>query len=62
AAPALSGLLREGLEQVLPDDLDAWSERARTTRKAWREEGVPMSERRPLLLRALNELYGERSE
>jgi siroheme synthase-like protein len=62
AAPALSGLIREGLEQVLPDDLDGWSERARTTRKTWREEGVPMSERRPLLLRALNQLYGEHSE
>lgn len=62
AAPALSGLLREGLEQVLPDDLDAWSDVARTTRKTWREQGVAMSERRPLLLRALNHLYRERSQ
>ena len=62
AAPGLSGLLREGLEQVLPDDLDAWSDVARSSRKRWREEKVPMSERRPLLLRALNQLYRERSE
>ncbi|HEX9723198.1 MAG TPA: bifunctional precorrin-2 dehydrogenase/sirohydrochlorin ferrochelatase [Vicinamibacteria bacterium] len=62
AAPALSGLIREGLERVLPDDLDAWSDLARTTRSTWREQRVPMSERRPLLLRALNQLYGERSE
>ncbi len=62
AAPALSGLLREGLEEVLPDDLDEWSHVARTSRKTWREQQVPMSERRPLLLRALNQLYRERSE
>jgi siroheme synthase-like protein len=62
AAPALSGLLREGLEQVLPEDLDAWSDLAVATRGTWRQQRVPMSERRPLLLRALNRLYGERSE
>lgn len=62
AAPALSGLLREGLERVLPDDLDAWSDVARASRTTWREQRVPMSERRPLLLRALNQLYGEPSK
>lgn len=62
AAPALSGLLREGLEEVLPDDLNEWSDVARSSRKTWREQQVPMSERRPLLLRALNQLYRERSE
>ena len=61
-APALSGLLREGLERVLPDDLDAWSDLARTRRETWRERNVPMSERRPDLLRALNRLYEERSK
>jgi uroporphyrin-III C-methyltransferase/precorrin-2 dehydrogenase/sirohydrochlorin ferrochelatase len=56
-APALAGLLREGLEAVLPDDLEAWTAVAETQRAEWRAAAVPMAERRPLLLRALNELY-----
>jgi siroheme synthase-like protein len=56
-APALAGLLREALETVLPDDLDAWMARAREARREWLAQGVPMAERRPLLLQALNELY-----
>src|SRR3954467_1020329 len=56
-APALAGLLREGLEAVLPDDLEAWTAAAETQRAAWRAAAVPMADRRPLLLRALNEIY-----
>jgi siroheme synthase-like protein len=56
-APALAGLLREALETVLPDDLDEWMTRAREARRAWLAQGVPMAERRPLLLQALNEIY-----
>jgi siroheme synthase-like protein len=56
-APALAGLLREGLEATLPDDLEAWIAEAERQRAAWRAGGVPMAERRPLLLRALNALY-----
>jgi siroheme synthase-like protein len=56
-APALAGLLREGLEATLPDDLEAWTAEAERQRAAWRAGGVPMAERRPLLLRALNALY-----
>jgi uroporphyrin-III C-methyltransferase/precorrin-2 dehydrogenase/sirohydrochlorin ferrochelatase len=57
AAPALAALVREGLEALLPDDLDRWAETARDARARWRAEGVPMGERRPLLLAALNRLY-----
>jgi uroporphyrin-III C-methyltransferase / precorrin-2 dehydrogenase / sirohydrochlorin ferrochelatase len=57
AAPALTGLLREGLDQVLPQDLRAWLEEARQQRVIWRRDHVPMKERRPLLLEALNQLY-----
>jgi phosphoadenylyl-sulfate reductase (thioredoxin) len=57
AAPALAGLLREGLEAVLPDELEAWSETARALRAQWRRDAMPQAERRPLLLRALNRLY-----
>src|SRR3954454_7517053 len=56
-APALAGLLREGLEAGLPDDLEAWTAAAETQRAAWRAAAVPMADRRPLLLRALNEIY-----
>ena len=59
-APALAGLLREGLEAVLPDDLDGWSREAARVRADWRATGVPMAERRPRLLEALNRLYEAR--
>jgi siroheme synthase-like protein len=59
-APALAGLAREALELLLPDDLDRWMECAREARRDWLERKVPMAERRPLLLDALNALYAER--
>lgn len=60
-APALAGLIREALEAVLPDDLDAWMDTAREARRHWLDARVPMHERRPLLLEALNRLYDERT-
>ena len=60
-APALAGLIREALERLLPDELDAWMECARDARRRWLADGVPMEERRPLLLNALVELYDRRS-
>ena len=57
-APALTGLLREALDAMLPEDLDEWIEEARRQRAIWRREQVPMEKRRPLLLDALNRLYG----
>ncbi len=59
-APALAGLLREALEAVLPDDLDRWTEVARRARDAWRAKAIPIAERRPLLFRALAEIYTSR--
>jgi uroporphyrin-III C-methyltransferase / precorrin-2 dehydrogenase / sirohydrochlorin ferrochelatase len=56
-APALAGLLREGLEALLPHDLDRWIEVAIQTRAQWKRDKIPMTERRPLLLRALERLY-----
>jgi len=56
-APALAGLLREALETMLPDDLDRWMTRAQEARRDWLARGVPMAERRPMLLEALNALY-----
>jgi siroheme synthase-like protein len=56
-APALAGLLREGLEAALPEDLGAWAAEAARQRAVWQAERVPMPERRPRLLAALNRLY-----
>ena len=61
-SPALAGLLREALEVLLPDEEEAgsWLAAAEVLRANWRASAVPIAERRPLLLRALNELYGAR--
>ena len=56
-APALAGLMREALEVLLPEDLDKWMASAQEARRGWLAQGVPMAERRPMLLQALNELY-----
>jgi siroheme synthase-like protein len=58
AAPALAGLLREAIDAMLPRDLEAWMLRAHELRREWRERQVPMPDRRPELLDALNVLYG----
>jgi uroporphyrin-III C-methyltransferase/precorrin-2 dehydrogenase/sirohydrochlorin ferrochelatase len=56
-APALAGLLREALDALLPRDLERWIELATAARREWQRERVPIAERRPLLLRALDRLY-----
>ena len=61
-APALAGLVREALEELLPDDLEQWMASAKDARRKWLADGVPMAERRPLLLQALNRLYEARAE
>jgi uroporphyrin-III C-methyltransferase/precorrin-2 dehydrogenase/sirohydrochlorin ferrochelatase len=61
-APALAGLLREGLEALVPEDVDSWIAEAQALRKEWKRCGVPMPGRRPLLLEALNRLYADRRE
>ena len=61
-APALAGLLREGLESVIPEDLERWMTEARALRQRQRVEGVPMGRRRPILLAALNRLYAEKEQ
>jgi siroheme synthase-like protein len=59
-APALAALLREALEVLLPSDVGRWVDLASTLRARWRADGIPMTARRPLLLRALDDLYGAR--
>jgi uroporphyrin-III C-methyltransferase/precorrin-2 dehydrogenase/sirohydrochlorin ferrochelatase len=60
-APALAGLLREGLDAVLPEEIDAWVGAAAALRVEQRRAGVPMARRRPLLLDALNRLYSDKA-
>jgi uroporphyrin-III C-methyltransferase / precorrin-2 dehydrogenase / sirohydrochlorin ferrochelatase len=64
-APALAGLLREAFDELVPADIAAWAERASVLSRQQRADAVPMIERRPQLLDALNRLYdrrpGERS-
>src|SRR5439155_14893059 len=56
-APALTALLREAFDALLPRDLARWVLRARAERVVWRREGVPMEARKPRLLSALKDLY-----
>jgi uroporphyrin-III C-methyltransferase/precorrin-2 dehydrogenase/sirohydrochlorin ferrochelatase len=52
-SPALTRLLREILEQLLPDT--EWVEAARDLRARWRSEGTPMGSRFGELVRAFSE-------
>jgi uroporphyrin-III C-methyltransferase / precorrin-2 dehydrogenase / sirohydrochlorin ferrochelatase len=61
-APALAGLMREAIDAWLPADLGEWMSAADQARRAWKESGVPMEQRRPRLLEVLNELYKEKSQ
>jgi uroporphyrin-III C-methyltransferase/precorrin-2 dehydrogenase/sirohydrochlorin ferrochelatase len=61
-APALAGLLREGLEAVIPEEIETWVRAAEWLKERQRAEGVPIGERRPRLLEALNALYERRKQ
>ena len=57
-APALAGLIREGLEAVLPEaDLESWMREAHRLRQRWHSGRTPMELRRPALLEALLKRY-----
>ena len=58
-APALAGLLREALEALVPEEIESWAQVAQDLRSHWKADAVALARRRPLLLRALNELYQE---
>jgi uroporphyrin-III C-methyltransferase/precorrin-2 dehydrogenase/sirohydrochlorin ferrochelatase len=60
-APALAGLLREGIDAMLPEDLERWFGRADALRRRWRHTGVPMPARRPQLAEAITRLYATRA-
>jgi uroporphyrin-III C-methyltransferase / precorrin-2 dehydrogenase / sirohydrochlorin ferrochelatase len=58
-APALTALIREALDTVLPADLDRWMAEAQRQRGIWRRDQVPIAARKPRLLEALNGLYND---
>lgn len=60
-APALAGLVREGLEALVPDEIESWVAEAARVRARQRQDGVPFDRRRPQLLEALNGLYQGRA-
>jgi uroporphyrin-III C-methyltransferase / precorrin-2 dehydrogenase / sirohydrochlorin ferrochelatase len=60
-APALAGLVREGLEALVPDEIETWVAEAARVRERQRAAGVPFDRRRPQLLEALNGLYQGRA-
>ena len=59
-APALAGLLREGFDALLPNDLPRWFRHADALKRRWRRTGVPMPARRPELAAAIARLYAPR--
>jgi siroheme synthase-like protein len=59
-APALAGLLREGLEPLVPDEIETWVAEAARLREQQRAARLPLADRRPALLRTLNRLYESR--
>ena len=60
-APALAALIRQALEVLLPEEeVHRWLSVAKEQRARWIEQGLPIHQRRPLLLRALDNLYQDR--
>ncbi len=59
-APALVSLLRQALDVLLPQELDAWRAVAERVRAEQRAHGVAFHERRPRVLEALVGLYTDR--
>jgi uroporphyrin-III C-methyltransferase/precorrin-2 dehydrogenase/sirohydrochlorin ferrochelatase len=53
----LVALVREALDFVLPADLGRWTAEARRQRAIWRRDAVPIHQRKPILLAALNRIY-----
>ena len=61
-SPALTALIRRGLEQLLPNELSSWVQIGQALRPEWKAEQVPFSERRPRLLEAINRWHDQQQE
>ncbi len=60
-APALAGLLREALDELLPHDLGAWVDTASALRPSLAALGLSFAERRQALLATLVKKYASRA-
>ena len=56
-APGLVRLLREAIDDLLPNDLVEWLEMARAERQQWLRQRVKLTDRVPLLAAAIGRLY-----
>jgi uroporphyrin-III C-methyltransferase/precorrin-2 dehydrogenase/sirohydrochlorin ferrochelatase len=56
-APGLVRLLRESIDDLLPQDLNAWVDMARSERQKWLRQRVKVADRVPLLAAAIGRLY-----
>lgn len=59
-APGLVRLLREALEQLLPEDVTRWLEIAEAERERWKKNKIDLSTRTPLLATIIRDLYQEK--
>ena len=60
-APGLASLIRQALDVLLPEEeVKRWLSVAKEQRARWIDQGIPIHQRRPLLLRALENLYQDR--
>jgi len=59
-APGLTALLRQALDALLPSKLGDWVREAERLRAVWRRDRIPIGDRRPLLLEAMNRLHDAR--
>ena len=57
STPGLVRLLREALDDLLPEDLSAWVLLARTERQQWLRQRTKVADRVPLLAAAISRLY-----
>ena len=53
-SPALTALVRRGLEWLLPRELEDWMNIGKGLRSEWKRRKIPFAARRPLLLTAIN--------
>lgn len=60
-SPALTALVRRGLQVLLPNCLEDWMRLGRLLRPGWRADRVPFAQRRPLLLAAINAWHADAS-
>lgn len=56
-SPALTALVRRGIEWLLPKDLNSWLSIGKALRSEWKNNNIPFQDRRPLLLKAINAWY-----